>query len=144
MTRRVCSMMAGVSLARKFSPSPNPITTPPALPMRAATILSGSSADISTMTFAPWICAKVLRAAASQIQARGLVVLNKMHDRLGVGIRLELNALGDQFILQLEEVLDDAVMHYDHPLGLPEVRVGIARGGRAVRRPASMANAGRA
>jgi hypothetical protein len=43
ITRRVCSMMAGMSLAMKFSFSPSPITTPPALPMRAVTILSGSS-----------------------------------------------------------------------------------------------------
>ena len=68
----------------------------------------------------------------------------EMHDGLGIGVRLKGHALGAQFILEFEEIFDDAVLHHDHALGLAEMRMGVARLGRAVRGPARLADAGRA
>ena len=63
-----------------------------------------------------------------------------MHDRLGVGVALEHVALGAELRLELAEVLDDAVMD-DRDLAV-HVRMRVALGGTAVRRPARVADAG--
>ena len=51
-------------------------------------------------------------------------------------------ALRGQLVLQLAEILDDAVMHDRHALG--RMRMGVGFGRLAVGRPAGMADAGRA
>ena len=51
--RRVCSRMAGISEAINISLLPSPIAIPPALPTRAAMILSGSIVEINTTALAP-------------------------------------------------------------------------------------------
>jgi hypothetical protein len=58
----------------------------------------------------------------------------------GVGIGGEHVALGGQFLLDLREVLDDAVMHHRQACG--NVRVGIALARHAVRGPARVGDAG--
>ena len=65
-----------------------------------------------------------------------------MQHRLGVGLGLELVTLGGQFVSQLLEVLDDAVVDHRHPL--VHVRVGVALDRLAVRGPARVADAGMA
>jgi len=57
-----------------------------------------------------------------------------MADDLGIGLALEPAPFGDQLVAQVLEVLDDSVVDQrDRP---DDVRVGIADGRRAVRRPA--------
>ncbi|MCY1359469.1 hypothetical protein D9M69_460410 [compost metagenome] len=63
------------------------------------------------------------------------------HD-LGVGVRLELGAVGNQFVLQIREVLDDAVVDDGDTVG--EVRMGVALCRRAVGCPTRVRNADRA
>ena len=60
------------------------------------------------------------------------------HD-LGVGFGREVMALGDQFVPQFAEVLDDAVMHDGQALAGMRMRIVLARA--AVRGPARMADA---
>ena len=71
--------------------------------------------------------------------ARLHLVGDQMHHHLGVGVGLELVALGGEHLLQLAEILDDAVVH--HRDALAHVRVGVGLGGAAVRRPARVADA---
>ncbi len=68
------------------------------------------------------------------------LVGDDVHDRLGVGVALEHVALGAELRLELAEVLDDAVVD-DRDLAV-HVRMRVALGGTAVRRPARMADAG--
>ena len=67
---------------------------------------------------------------------------NEVADDLGIGLALELAALGDQLVAQRLEILDDAVVDQRHRPD--DVRVGVADGRRAMRRPAGMGDAGRA
>src|SRR5262249_19335936 len=64
---------------------------------------------------------------------------DEMRDDLGVGIAAELRAVLRQFLAQLTEVLDDAIMHDREPVG--RVRVGIGLVWLAVGGPAGMADA---
>ena len=48
---------------------------------------------------------------------------------------------GDQFLLELQVVLDDAVVDDDRASGVVAVRVGVFLGGPAVRGPAGVADA---
>ena len=63
---------------------------------------------------------------------------------LGVGLALEGVALGEELVLQLGEVLDDAVVDEGESSVVAEVRVRVAVGRAAVRRPAGVADAGAA
>ena len=63
-----------------------------------------------------------------------------MHRHFGIGFGLEFVALLDQLGAQLAEILDDAVMHECDARG--RMRMGIAFGRRAMRRPARVADAG--
>ena len=67
---------------------------------------------------------------------------DEMGDHFGVGVAGEHRAVRDQLVLQLAEILDDAVMHDRNEVG--RMRVGIGFGRLAVRGPAGMADAGRA
>ena len=80
---------------------------------------------------------RVLRRCAALDLAR-----DEMGDDLGVGLALELAALGDQLVAQRLEILDDAVVDQRHRPD--DVRVGVADGRRAVRRPAGVGDADRA
>ena len=80
---------------------------------------------------------RVLRRRAALDLAR-----DEVADDLGVGLALELAALGDQLVAQRLEVLDDAVV--DQRDAADDVRVGVADGRRAMRRPARVGDAGAA
>ena len=67
---------------------------------------------------------------------------DRLGDDLGVGLRGERDAPGEELPLELQEVLDDPVVDDDDPpRGVP-VRVGVLLGGAAVGRPAGVADAG--
>ncbi len=74
----------------------------------------------------------------------GEIMFHKMDDGLGIGLRLEFDALRDELILDLEEVLHDTVLDYDHAPGLPHMRMRVARVRRAMRCPARMPDSRRA
>jgi hypothetical protein len=61
---------------------------------------------------------------------------------LGVGVAVEAAAFGQELVLQLLEVLDDAVVHDRHAVGGDGMGIALAR--LAVGRPPRMANADRA
>src|SRR5262245_18889377 len=50
-----------------------------------------------------------------------------MRDHLGIGLRAELGAVVFQFLAQLAEVLDDAVVHHRQPIGGVRMRIILAR-----------------
>ena len=64
-----------------------------------------------------------------------------MRDDLGVGLGDERVAFALQLLLQLEIVLDDAVVDDDDAAGAVAVRVGVLLGRPAVRGPARVADA---
>ena len=66
--------------------------------------------------------------------------MDKVGNALRVGIRGEYIALCGEFAAQGFVVFDNAVVHDGNAAG--DVRVGIALGGHAVRRPAGVGNAG--
>ena len=83
---------------------------------------------------------RALEAAARR--AAGLqFLLHQVRDDLGVGLRDELVPLALQLVLQLEVVLDDAVVHDHDAAGAVAVRVGVLLGRAAVRGPARVADA---
>ena len=61
---------------------------------------------------------------------------------LGVGLAAEGEAVGEKLVLELAEVLDDAVVDDGELVVVGEVRVRVAVGRAAVGRPAGMADAG--
>ena len=65
-----------------------------------------------------------------------------MGDDLGVGLAAELAALGNQLVAQRLEILDDAVVDQRHRPD--DMRMGVADGRRAMRRPAGVGDAGNA
>ena len=68
---------------------------------------------------------------------------DQVGDDLGVGLRAEGRAVGDQRLLDLHVVLDDAVDHDVDALVVVGVRVGVGLVDAAVRGPARVADAGR-
>ncbi len=74
-----------------------------------------------------------------QIGRRLQRVLDQMGDDLGVGVRVEYIAGGDQFLLQFGVVFDDAVVHHRQAGG--DMRVRVALGGDAMRGPARVGDA---
>ena len=69
------------------------------------------------------------------------LAFDQVRDDLGVGLGLERVALALQFALQLEIVLDDAVVHHDDLAGAVTMRVRVLFGGPAVRRPSRVSHA---
>ena len=137
-TSRVWLRMAGMSEATKYSPSPRPTTI--GGPLRAATILSGSSAEISTSANSPRMSSSARRTAFSRPSSLHLA-LDQVRDDLGVGLGDEHVALPLQLVLQLEVVLDDAVVDDDDLAGAVAVRVRVLLGRASVRGPAGVADA---
>ena len=81
------------------------------------------------------------RRAGAGEPARLYFILDEVGDDLGVGFGLELVALGDEGLLELEIVLDDAVVDDDEGAGAVAVGVGILFRGPAVGGPAGVADA---
>ena len=142
---RVWCRMPGTSEATKDSPSPTPMTT--GGPKRAATILSGSAAERTPSAKAPVRRLTARRTAASSgIGCAGglrvlLHLLDEVGDDLGVGFGDELVALRGEFALQIEIVLDDAVVDDDDAAGAVAMGMGILFRGAAMRGPAGVADA---
>jgi hypothetical protein len=73
-----------------------------------------------------------------------VVLLDEMHDDLGVGLRRERVPVGDQRVLELAVVLDDPVEDdCDLRVVARRERMRVLLGDAAVRRPARVAEAGR-
>ena len=68
------------------------------------------------------------------------IVGDQMGGHFAVGLGFEFVAAPDQFLAQLAEILDDAVMDDGDPRRC--VRMGVGFGGRAMRRPPRVADAG--
>ena len=68
-------------------------------------------------------------------------LLDQVRDDFGVGFRLELVSLGDQLALDLEIVLDDAVVDDDDAAGAVAMRMRVFFGRPAVRGPSRVAEA---
>ena len=82
------------------------------------------------------------RAADGVLEAVVLhLALDQVRDDLGVGLGDERVALALQLVLQVEVVLDDAVVDDDDLAGAVAVRVRVLLGRPAVRRPARVADA---
>ena len=109
-------------------------------PCRAPIIRLSSPAKMMASANAPCSRRSAALAASTGVQALVQVVGDEMQHRLGVGLGLEHVALGGQRVAQLLEVLDDAVVHDGD--ALVHVRMGVALGRAAVRRPARVADAG--
>ena len=67
-----------------------------------------------------------------------ICLLDEMRDDLGVGIASELMAAPLEFLAQLGEVLDDAVVHDGDPAVAAHVRVRVRHARLPVRRPTRM------
>ena len=82
------------------------------------------------------------RAAHGVLEAVAVhLALDQMRDDLGVGLGLELVSLRLQLVLQLEVVLDDAVVDDDDAAGAVAVRMRVLLGRPSVGRPARVADA---
>ena len=80
----------------------------------------------------------VLWAARDRIGAALQFARDEMGDHFRVGLRGERISVGDQFIAQLGEILDDAVVDDGDAAG--KMRMGVGFVGHAVRRPARVAD----
>ncbi len=69
------------------------------------------------------------------------LAFDEVRDDLGVGLGDELVPFLLQLLLQVQVVLDDAVVHDHDPAGAVAMRMGILFGRPAVRRPARVADA---
>ena len=79
-------------------------------------------------------------AASTGVAPAPQVQIEQLGYRFGVGLGVELLAGRFQFRAQFGVVLDDAVVHDRHAGGA--VRMRVALGGRAMRGPSSVADAG--
>ena len=141
--RRVCSTKAATSEPRKFSPSPSPITSGEL--RRAPTTRPGWSRCMASSVNAPSRRPATVAERRHEVPAVRAVLVPEQHRRhLGVGLAAERVAHREELGLQLCEVLDDAVVDDGELVVVGQVRVGVAVGRPAVRRPARVADAGRA
>ena len=69
------------------------------------------------------------------------IFFDQVRDDFGVGLGDEFVAFGDELVLQLEIIFDDAVVNDDDFAGAVAVRVGVFFGGAAVGGPARVADA---
>src|SRR3972149_4419921 len=134
-TSRVWGRRAGMSEATNCSPSPRPSTS--GGPMRAATSVWGSSRGVSTRAETPPLSAPALAQPPPQrlFSRPSVVGLDEVSHDLGVGLRGEAVAVGEEARLQREVVLDDPVVDDDQAARVVEVRVGILLPGPPVRCP---------
>ena len=126
-TSRVWLRIAGISDATKNSPSPRPTTI--GGPFLTVTIFSGSSAEISTSANRP--AHQQQRAPNGVLEAVVLhLALDQVRDDLRVGFGDELVALLLKLLLQIEVVLDDAVVDDDDLAGAVAVGWAFSSVGR--------------
>ena len=115
-------------------------------PLRAATILLGSSDEITAMANTPVsslhrLADRFLQRYAMPVAVGVQVLLDQVGDDFGVGLGAELVAFLDQLALQADVVLDDAVVHDNDLAGAVAMRMGVLFGGTSVRGPAGVADA---
>ena len=72
-----------------------------------------------------------------------IVVFEHLRDNLRIGFRYELYAAAHEVLLEVEIILDDAVMHNGKTTALAHLRVRVHIARCAVRRPARVADAER-
>ena len=109
-------------------------------PLRTATIFSGSSAESRTIANRP--AQPLHRAQHGVLEAVVLPLgFDQVCDDFGIGFGDELVALRLQLALELEIVLDDAVVDDDDPAGAVAVGMGVLFGGPAMRGPPRVAEA---
>ncbi len=138
MNRCVTGSNAGTPLATKFSPMPRPMTS--GLAMRVTTMRSGSLASNTSSAYAPTKRCTARRTRLEQVVALLQVVVHEVRGDLGVGLGLELVALGDELGLERLVVLDDAVVD-DGDAVAGQMRVRVRFGHAAVRGPARVRDA---
>ena len=134
------STNAATSEARKFSPSPRPITSGEL--RRAPTTRPGSSSCTARSVNAPSSWATTCWNAS-----RRFLVLRYSRPRSTAATSesvslMKREAVGEQFLLERGEVLDDAVVDEREFAVVAEVRVRVLVGRGAVGRPAGVADAG--
>ncbi len=139
-TRRVCPIRAGMSDASRAMPSCNPSTS--GVERRAATIVSGSSAETTAMENAPRTRRNMERVASASDVAGGHLLLDQVRHHLGVGGRGERVPGRLELGPQLGVVLDDAVVDDGQAPRAVGVRVGVLRGRAPVGGPAGVADGG--
>ena len=137
-TSRVWLRIAGMSDATKNSPSPRPTTI--GGPLRTVTILFGIVGRDQHQREQP---AHVEQRPAHRVLEPVVLhlALDEVRDDLGVGLGDERVPFLLQLLLQIEIVLDDAVVDDDDAAGAVAVRVRVLLGRTAVRRPARVADA---
>lgn len=69
-------------------------------------------------------------------------VAQKCCGNFGVRLRLEGDALGDEFLLEFGEVFNDSVVDHGQASAIGQMRVGVLVGGSAVGGPPCVADAG--
>ena len=84
-----------------------------------------------------------VEAAARLGEVAVVLLLDQVHERLGVGVRRERVALGGDLRAQLDVVLEDAVHQHGEAAVLGQERVRVALLHPAVRGPAGVAHADR-
>ena len=137
-TSRVWLRIAGMSDATKNSSSPSPTTI--GGPLRTVDDLVGIvGRDQHQREQAAHV---EQRPAHRVLEAVVLhLALDQVRDDLGVGLGDELVPFLLELLLQLEIVLDDAVVDDDDAAGAVAMRMGVLLGRPAVRRPARVADA---
>ena len=139
--RRVCSRMAGISEAMKFSFRPRPITTPPAFPIRAATIF-----PVHPTTLPPRHVRLSTGAGCSVLLLPGFgyvarfCSINCTIVSVSVSLLNWIPALSNsarQFLI----VFDNPVMHHYHLTIAAYMRMSIPGSGHPMGRPAGMPDA---
>jgi hypothetical protein len=131
--RLVKGPTARASEPRNISPSPKPSTRAedePLVPLDEGAQGEGAGQPVE----------RRLEGDEGRRAALELMV-DQVGDDLGVGVAFEGASQGLHLGLEDGEILDDAVVDDHHPAGL--LRVSVADGGAAVRRPAGVAEAGR-
>ena len=128
-----------MSEAMKYSPAPTPTTS--GGPLRAATRVSGASAESSTRAYMPRMRLSDRRTASSSVTP-GRISRSTRWATTSVSVSVTKRVpLALQFLLQLEVVLDDAVVDDDQAPRAVAVRVGVLLGRAAVRGPPRVAEA---
>ena len=134
---RVWLRIAGTSEATKYSPSPKPDHH------RRPHAGRDDLVRIRTRDHAQREHARKFshRAPNRVFQIAFVVFLHQVRDDLGVGLGDELVALQLELVLELQVVLDDAVVDHHDVAGAIAMRMRVLFGGPAVRRPARVADA---
>ena len=121
---------------RRASPSTSGVVR------RAATIVSGSSAETTAMENAPRTRRNMERVASASGRPVGHALLDQVRHHLGVGGRGQRVPGRLELGPQLGVVLDDAVVDDGQAARAVDVRVGVLRGGAPVGGPAGVPDGG--